>query len=88
MILIGNVDKTLSPPTIAEFLHSQTEVLPAVYIYPCLSVEIFTRGAIVMDCEKDFQKLCDFLDNPNHIIMSSTGRYEVWLVIRSYYCAT
>ena len=80
MILIGNLDKMLDPPTIVEFLYSQTEVLPIVYIYPSWSIEIFTRGAIFMTCEKDFQKLCDFLNNPNHIIMSSTGRYEAWFV--------
>lgn len=78
VILIGNLDKELSPSTITEFLHRHAPVSPQVFIFPSLSSEIYTRGAIVLDSEKDFQKLCEFLDNPNHIITSSTGRYSVY----------
>ncbi|KAF7824887.1 putative SAWADEE domain-containing protein [Senna tora] len=79
MILIGNMDKMLSPRRIEEFLGRQTSLPPTVYIFPSLSSEIFTRGAICLDCERDFQELCIFLDNPHHIITSSTGR--PWVII-------
>ncbi|XP_061339972.1 uncharacterized protein LOC133286564 [Gastrolobium bilobum] len=79
MILIGNLDKELCPSTVTEFLRRHTSVSPRVFIFPSLSSEIYTRGAIILDSKKDFQKLCDFLDNPNHIITSSTGR--PWVII-------
>lgn len=74
LILVGNLDIALCPPTIIEFLRRQTSLVPRVDVYPCLRSEPYTRGAILLDCESDFQKLWDFLTNPNHIIISSTGR--------------
>lgn len=75
MVLMGNLDRELCPSTVVEFLHRYTSVSARVYIFPSLPSEIYTRGAIMLDSEKDFQKLCDFLTNPNYIITSSTGRY-------------
>jgi hypothetical protein len=74
MILIGNLDKELCPSTAVEFLYKHTQVSASVFIFPSLSLEIYTRGAIMLHTEQDFQKLCDFLTNPNYIITSSTGR--------------
>ncbi|KAJ7960233.1 SAWADEE domain containing protein [Quillaja saponaria] len=74
VIMLGNLDKALSPSTITEFLHRHTSVIPRVYVFPTLKQEIYTRGAIVLDCEKSIQKISEFLDNPNRIIISSTGR--------------
>lgn len=74
LILVGNLDIALSPPTIIEFLQRQTSLVPRVHVYPCLRSEPYTRGAILLDCESDFQKLWDFLTNPNHIIISTAGR--------------
>ncbi|XP_058787212.1 uncharacterized protein LOC131661625 isoform X2 [Vicia villosa] len=79
MILMGNLDKELSPSTTVEFLRKHTQVSASVFIFSSLSSEIYTRGAIMSQTEQDFQKLCDFLTNPNHIIISSTGR--PWTVI-------
>ncbi|CAL0323083.1 unnamed protein product [Lupinus luteus] len=78
MILVGNLDKELCSSTVTEFLHEHTSVSPNVFIFPSLSSEIYTRGAIVLDSEKDFQKLCLFLSNPNCII-TSAGR--PWVII-------
>ncbi|CAL5203541.1 unnamed protein product [Lathyrus oleraceus] len=79
MILMGNLDKELCPSTAVEFLCKHTQVSTSVFIFSSLSSEIYTRGAIMSQTEQDFQKLCDFLTNPNHIITSSTGR--PWTVI-------
>ncbi|RHN51269.1 hypothetical protein MtrunA17_Chr6g0466711 [Medicago truncatula] len=75
MILIGNVDKELCPSTAVEFLYKHTQVSASIFIFPSLSFEIYTRGAIMTHTEQDFQKLCDFLTEQNYIITSSTGRY-------------
>ncbi|GAU12838.1 hypothetical protein TSUD_73250 [Trifolium subterraneum] len=79
MILIGNLDKELRPSTAVEFLCQHTLVKASVFIFPSLSSETFTRGAIMLHTEKDLEKLGDFLANPNHMITSSTGR--PWVVI-------
>ncbi|RYR06454.1 hypothetical protein Ahy_B05g073790 [Arachis hypogaea] len=78
-ILIGNVEKELGPLAVANFLHAHIEMSPRVFIFPSCSSEIYTKAAIVLDTEKDFQKLCEFLDNHNHIITSSTGR--PWVIM-------
>ncbi|MCH95274.1 hypothetical protein A2U01_0016249, partial [Trifolium medium] len=79
MILIGNLDKELCSSTAVEFLCQHTLVKASVFIFPSLSSETFTRGAIMLHTEKDLEKLGDFLENPNHMITSSTGR--PWVVI-------
>ncbi|KAK7405656.1 hypothetical protein VNO78_07230 [Psophocarpus tetragonolobus] len=79
MILIANMDRELSPSTITEFLYRHTSISASVFIFPNLSSEVYTRGAIILDSEKRFQELCDFLNNPNCIITSSTGR--PWVIL-------
>ncbi|XP_020231093.1 uncharacterized protein LOC109811697 isoform X2 [Cajanus cajan] len=76
MILIANIDKELCPLTITDFLRKHTSISARVFIFPSLSFEVYTRGALMVDSEKEFQELCDFLSNPNCIITSSTGRKE------------
>lgn len=75
VILLENLDKGLSPLSVTEFIHRETSISPQVYVFPNLTSEPSTQGALVLDCEKKFQKLSDFLDNSNHIIMSSRERY-------------
>jgi hypothetical protein len=77
MVLIGNLDKKICSSTAVEFLYQHTRVTTSVFIFPSLSSETFTRGAIMLHTEKDLEKLGDFLANPNHIVTSSTGRYYV-----------
>ncbi|KAK7304862.1 hypothetical protein VNO77_42754 [Canavalia gladiata] len=79
MILIANMDKELCPYAVTEFLRKHTSVSARVFIFPSLPSEVYTSGAIMLDSEKVFQKMCDFLNNPNLIITSSTGR--PWVVI-------
>ncbi|WJX39276.1 hypothetical protein P8452_26836 [Trifolium repens] len=79
MVLIGNLDKKICSSTAVEFLYQHTRVTTSVFIFPSLSSETFTRGAIMLHTEKDLEKLGDFLANPNHIVTSSTGR--PWVVI-------
>ena len=76
MILIANIDRELCPSTVTQFLHRHTSVSARVLIFPNLSSEVHTRGAIILDSEKEFQKMCSFLNDPNCIITSSTGRYS------------
>lgn len=74
MILLENLDKELSPVKLAKFLHAQTLILPRVYIFPSLTFEAYAKGAVVLNCRKNLERLCDFLDNPDHVILSSQGR--------------
>lgn len=74
VILLGNLDKGLSPSMVSEFIKRETFVSPQVYIYPNFTSDTSTQGALMLDCEKQFQKLSEFLDRPNQIIISSGGR--------------
>ncbi|XP_047167283.1 uncharacterized protein LOC124836214 isoform X1 [Vigna umbellata] len=74
MILITNMDKELCPSTVTEFLRRHTSLSVLVFIFPNLSMEVYNRGAIMVHSEKELQELCGFLNNPNCIITSSTGR--------------
>lgn len=77
VVLIDNVDKDMSPSTITEFIHRQTSISVRVFVLPSSTAETFTKGAIVLDSKKNLQKLCEFLDSPNHIIVSRRGRYRI-----------
>ncbi|XP_062152978.1 uncharacterized protein LOC133861253 isoform X2 [Alnus glutinosa] len=79
VILLENLDKGLSPLSVAEFIHRETSISPQVYVFPNLTSAPSTQGALVLDCEMKFLKLSDFLDNSNHIIMSS--RERPWVII-------
>ncbi|KAL2976408.1 hypothetical protein AAZX31_13G007000 [Glycine max] len=79
MILITNIDKELCPLTITEFLRRHTSVSARVVIFPSFSMEVYTKGAIMVNSTREFQELCDFLNNPNRIITSSTGR--PWVIL-------
>uniref|UniRef100_A0A5B7AJB6 SAWADEE domain-containing protein n=1 Tax=Davidia involucrata TaxID=16924 RepID=A0A5B7AJB6_DAVIN len=74
LLLIENLEKDLSASSMMEFIHKQTSISPQAYIFPSLSSESYTRGAIVLDCKKKLKKIYEFLNNPDRIIMSSRGR--------------
>ncbi|EEF30177.1 conserved hypothetical protein [Ricinus communis] len=74
IFLVDNLDKSLSPSTIMEFIHRLTLVSVRAYVFPSLSSETYTNGAVVVEGEKNFQKLSEFFDSPDHIIMSRGGR--------------
>ncbi|KAK4413605.1 hypothetical protein Salat_2773200 [Sesamum alatum] len=73
-IPINNLEKDLIPSTIKKFIYKQTGILPQAFVFPRLLSDPFARGAIVVDCRKKFQIINEFLDNPNHLIVSSRGR--------------
>ncbi|KAI8008683.1 hypothetical protein LOK49_LG07G02773 [Camellia lanceoleosa] len=73
-MLIENLEKDLSPSSIMEFIHKQTSISPQAYVFPSLSSETYTRGVIVLDCKKKLEKIYEFLNNPDQIVMSSRGR--------------
>ncbi|KAG8365743.1 hypothetical protein BUALT_Bualt17G0003600 [Buddleja alternifolia] len=73
-ILIHNLEKDLTPSSIKKFIYKQTTVLPQAFIFPRVLSDPYARGAIVVDCRKKVQTIYEFLDNPNHLIVSSKGR--------------
>ncbi|XP_061966757.1 uncharacterized protein LOC133690545 isoform X3 [Populus nigra] len=74
VFLIDNLDKDLSPSTIVEFIHSRTSLSVQACVFPSMSSEMYTQGAIVLNCRKNLEKLSKFLDCQDHIIMSKRGR--------------
>ncbi|WVZ03622.1 hypothetical protein V8G54_024428 [Vigna mungo] len=79
MMLIANIDGELCPSTVTQFLQRHTLVSARILIFPNLSSDVYTRGAIILDSEKELQKMWGFLNDPNCIITSSTGR--PWVIL-------
>lgn len=77
-VMIDNLEKDLSPTSIMEFIHKQTSISAQAYVFPSLSEESYTRGAIVLDSKAKLKQIYEFLVNPDHIIISSTGR--PWII--------
>lgn len=73
-VLIDNLEKDLSPTSIVEFIHRQTSIAAEAYVFPSLLAESYTRGAIVLDSKRRLEEIYEFLINPDHAIISSTGR--------------
>ncbi|XP_038714519.1 uncharacterized protein LOC120008082 [Tripterygium wilfordii] len=82
VVLINNLDKELSPPTIIDFIHKQTTVSIQAHILPSSLSDTFTSAIIVSNCKENLEKLCEFLESPNHIIMSAKGR--PWVVTKKF----
>ncbi|XP_048434217.1 uncharacterized protein LOC125474470 isoform X3 [Pyrus x bretschneideri] len=74
VMTIENLEKGLSPLKIVEFIHQQLSISCQAFVSPSLSSEWYTRGIILLDSRKSFDKLSDFLESPDHIIISSRGR--------------
>lgn len=75
LIFIENLEKDLSPVSIMEFVHEEVSIPCQAIVCRSLSSELCTRGNILLDGKKNFEKLCEFLDSPDRIIVSSRGRY-------------
>ncbi|KAL8144813.1 hypothetical protein AgCh_003142 [Apium graveolens] len=73
-VLIDNLEKDLSPTSVMEFIHKQTSIAAEAYVFPSLLAESYTRGAIVLDSKRSLEEIYEFLINPGHAIISSTGR--------------
>lgn len=74
-ILISNLEKDLSRSSIKNFIYKQTTILPQAFVFPRMLSDPFARGAIMVDCQKKVEIIYEFLDNPNHLVVSSRGRY-------------
>ncbi|KAJ9560723.1 hypothetical protein OSB04_005883 [Centaurea solstitialis] len=68
------LSSNLSPSSMMEFLHVHTSITPQAYVFPSLSVETYARGAVMVDSREKLKRIYDFLSNPNHCIVSSSGR--------------
>lgn len=80
-ILICNLENDLTPSSIKDFIYKQTSILPQAFIFPRLLSDPFTRGVIMVDSEKKVQIIYEFLENPNHIVVSLRGRYSLVNVV-------
>ncbi|GAB2285173.1 hypothetical protein Dimus_019625 [Dionaea muscipula] len=74
IILIENLDKSISSSTIVNFIYGHTSITSDANVFPCPSSESYTRGALVVDSAEKLQKLHNFLHKPDQIITSSRGR--------------
>lgn len=73
-IILENLEKDLCPVLMTAFIHEQTSITAQAYVFPCLSKEIYARGAIVADSRPNLTKIYKFISNPNHFIISCSGR--------------
>ncbi|XP_070006891.1 uncharacterized protein [Nicotiana sylvestris] len=73
LMLIENLERNLLPSSFRDFIHENTSVSSEVYILPSLSMP-YARSIIVVDCEAKLQQIHQFLENPAHLVVSSTGR--------------
>lgn len=75
-ILINNLEKDLNPLTIKDFIYEKTTIIPEACVFPSRLTDPFARGAIMVDSLKKAQTVEEYLDNANHLIVSSRGRYS------------
>ncbi|KAH0711188.1 hypothetical protein KY284_012615 [Solanum tuberosum] len=74
LMLVENLERTLFPSSLRDFIHKHTSVWSQAYISPCPSYMPYARGIIVVDCEEKLKEINRFLDNPTHLVVSSKGR--------------
>ncbi|KAL6183749.1 hypothetical protein ACLB2K_045160 [Fragaria x ananassa] len=74
MLLVENLEKGISPFSIMEFIHQQVTISCQASVWPSKLSEAYTRGTIVVDSKSNLDKLSNFLENPDHLIISSKGR--------------
>ncbi|VFQ60522.1 unnamed protein product [Cuscuta campestris] len=80
-ILIGNLERSLSPSSIQAFIERHTGVSPQVYILLSPVWIHFARAVLLVDTKKKHENICKFLVNPDHFIVSTSGR--PWVLIES-----
>ncbi|CAI9782305.1 unnamed protein product [Fraxinus pennsylvanica] len=76
-VLIENLEKDLSPSAIGEFIYKQTSISSQIYVFPSQPSEPYARGAIVLECKEDFEKIYDLLNSSSQLVVSAKGRYIV-----------
>ncbi|XP_050370664.1 uncharacterized protein LOC126788692 [Argentina anserina] len=78
VLCVENLEKGILPVTIERFIYEQVSVLCKAFVMPSKPSESYTRGLIILDNKMDLEKLSNFLENPDRIIVSSRGR--PWIV--------
>ncbi|KAL2938636.1 Nucleoside diphosphate-linked moiety X motif 13 [Bienertia sinuspersici] len=73
-IVVENLEKDVSPSTIVGFVKEETGLEVEAFVFLSLSSEPYTRGALVVDCVGDLERLCNFLVKPGQMITSLKGR--------------
>lgn len=73
-ILMENLEKNLCPLTMMDFLHERTLITAQAYVFPSSLAETYARGAILVDSRAKLKRIYEFINNPNHFIVSSSGR--------------
>ncbi|KAL1563345.1 hypothetical protein AAHA92_05821 [Salvia divinorum] len=73
-ILINNLEKGLTTSVIKCFIYEKTTILVEAYVFPSQVSDPFARGAIMVDSQMKAQTVYEFLDSPNHFVVSSKGR--------------
>ncbi|KAI3509660.1 hypothetical protein L1887_25109 [Cichorium endivia] len=73
-IILENLEKDLSPVLMKEFIYEQTSITPHAYVFESLSFDTYARGVIIVDSKKKLKRIFEFISNPNHFIISSSGR--------------
>lgn len=75
MLFVENLEKGISPVTIMQFLYQQASVSCVAFVMPSKPLETYTRGIIILDNKMNLEKVSNFLESPDRIIVSSRGRY-------------
>lgn len=84
IVLINNLETNLSPIIIEQFIHRHTSILPKVLVFPRQSPFPYANGAICLGSETKLEKIFRFLTNPDHMIISARGRYQLSSSSSSY----
>lgn len=75
MVIVENLEKEISPFTIMEFIQQQVSITCQASVSASKSSELYTRAIILLDNKENLEKFSDFLESPDHVIISSAGRY-------------
>ncbi|XP_031491595.1 uncharacterized protein LOC116258549 isoform X1 [Nymphaea colorata] len=81
--IIENLERDLTATSIMDFIHYQTSVQCSAVVSPVVATENYARGVVILEGEECFKKVAGFLEDPNHIIMSVSGRPWVIMEHRS-----
>lgn len=77
-VLVENLEKHVSPSIIVDFIRDATSVEVEAFVFLSLSSEPYTRGALVVNTLEELERLCNFMDKQDQMIISSKGR--PWIV--------
>ncbi|XP_022036258.1 uncharacterized protein LOC110938093 isoform X2 [Helianthus annuus] len=73
-IVLENLEKDLCPLLMMDFIQEHTSITAQTYVFPSLLLETNARGAIMVDSITKLKRIYDFINNPNHLITSFSGR--------------